>query len=343
MSTTPNKTAEAVELEEALRLAEIGEYLYETKTFSAGNGYDEPREYSISWDWQQSKPNEYGQGVLLAEAVAWHHERAEDGIETEAAKLRKALTHAQQSDARVREALEEARDLLLERIHGNPARSAGHNAQGEVIPMILHCPACGVQHIDEPDEATGWTNPPHRSHLCLSCGHVWRPADVATTGVAAIQTRGKADSPASPAPSRVVEEVIVKPDDLQDLLVAAYEDGAHATHKHYQPGPDPCFKEAAYDYVAGLDFTAITRPLRASSSPPDAQDRIEALEKALEPFADCGEMLASETSGFQSHDELVLFTDDSEPHSQRCELTRFKFGDFRRARAALQPGGDHGG
>jgi len=62
------------------------------------------------------------------------------------------------------------------------------------IPMVLHCPSCHAQHIDEPDERTpDWTNPPHRSHLCHSCGTIWRPADVATVGVRAIQTRGKAD------------------------------------------------------------------------------------------------------------------------------------------------------
>lgn len=79
---------------------------------------------------------------------------------------------------------------------------------GEAAPidMVLHCPACGMQHIDEPegegdDEATVkrldvWTNPPHRSHLCHGCGHIWRPADVPTNGVAAVQTKGKNDSPA---------------------------------------------------------------------------------------------------------------------------------------------------
>lgn len=139
--TTPSKTAEAVELEEALRLAEIGEYLYETKAFSAGNGYDEPREYSISWDWQQSKPNEYGQGVLLAEAVAWHHERAEDGIETEATKLRKALTHAQQSDARVRGALKTAVEHLEHMAAWISSGSEAHpgysfEALGEDMPGI---------------------------------------------------------------------------------------------------------------------------------------------------------------------------------------------------------------
>lgn len=84
----------------------------------------------------------------------------------------------------------------------------------EPIPMILHCPECHEQHIDKevihdckwPNcacryhgdmceaEARSWENPPHRSHLCAKCGCIWRPADVPTTGVERITTRGKADS-----------------------------------------------------------------------------------------------------------------------------------------------------
>lgn len=75
------------------------------------------------------------------------------------------------------------------------------------IDMILHCPKCGVQHVDAPElnpyrnaEHYGaapearWMNPPHRSHLCHGCGCVWRPADVPTNGVQAITTRGEADT-----------------------------------------------------------------------------------------------------------------------------------------------------
>jgi len=96
----------------------------------------------------------------------------------------------------------------------------------EPIDMILYCPNCGNKHIDEPEqfkpvgqcECRGgpdtcetcdaneqayyewrsegpWTNPPHRSHLCRFCKHVWRPADVATNGVAILMTRGQDDSP----------------------------------------------------------------------------------------------------------------------------------------------------
>ena len=62
------------------------------------------------------------------------------------------------------------------------------------LPMILYCPGCGAQHIDAPDVAKGWENPPHRSHECQACGYVWRPADVPTAGVARLATRGQRDS-----------------------------------------------------------------------------------------------------------------------------------------------------
>ena len=66
------------------------------------------------------------------------------------------------------------------------------------IPMVLHCPECGTQHIDAPDAARNWTNPPHRSHECQACFFVWRAADVPTTGVQATQTRGGRDGYLAP-------------------------------------------------------------------------------------------------------------------------------------------------
>lgn len=90
----------------------------------------------------------------------------------------------------------------------NPGRSVPRVP--DPIPMILFCPFCGTQHIDaEEDHKDGcalnvnphacncdrWSNPPHRSHQCRSCSHVWRPADVPTTGVSEIATHGEHDSP----------------------------------------------------------------------------------------------------------------------------------------------------
>lgn len=62
------------------------------------------------------------------------------------------------------------------------------------IPMVLHCPACGTQHIDAPEPAKGWDNPPHKSHLCHGCGAIWRPAGVPTAGVASLDRLGEHDT-----------------------------------------------------------------------------------------------------------------------------------------------------
>ena len=64
----------------------------------------------------------------------------------------------------------------------------------EPIDVVLLCPNCGTVHVDAPEPERGWTNPPHRSHLCHSCGTIWRPADVPTNGVAAVKTRGGKDT-----------------------------------------------------------------------------------------------------------------------------------------------------
>lgn len=65
-----------------------------------------------------------------------------------------------------------------------------------IIDMLLFCPTCQMQHIDQAEE--GWINPPHKSHLCRKqhggCGTIWRPADVATNGVRAINTSGSDDT-----------------------------------------------------------------------------------------------------------------------------------------------------
>ncbi len=50
----------------------------------------------------------------------------------------------------------------------------------QVIPMLLWCPSCRARHIDEGEFATK----PHHTHACQHCGMVWRPAVIATVGVA---------------------------------------------------------------------------------------------------------------------------------------------------------------
>jgi hypothetical protein len=104
-------------------------------------------------------------------------------------------------------------------------------ATGKVVEMVLHCPKCGLQHVDAPEtrevfhgdsgpvEVADWANPPHRSHLCHGCGHIWRPADVPTNGVQAVKTTGNADSPiATPAPTVQAETGEAITDAASDVL-----------------------------------------------------------------------------------------------------------------------------
>lgn len=59
------------------------------------------------------------------------------------------------------------------------------------INMLLFCPACGEQHIDMPDLVEGWDNPPHKTHRCEHCRHLWRPCDLPTNGVDTIRSWAK--------------------------------------------------------------------------------------------------------------------------------------------------------
>ena len=60
-------------------------------------------------------------------------------------------------------------------------RLQGQPAQGDGVPvaMVLRCPSCAYQHVDEGE----WATRPHRTHLCADCGAEWRPFDYATVGV----------------------------------------------------------------------------------------------------------------------------------------------------------------
>lgn len=48
------------------------------------------------------------------------------------------------------------------------------------VPIVITCPRCSKRHIDEGKFATK----EHHTHACQGCGLAWRPAVVATFGVA---------------------------------------------------------------------------------------------------------------------------------------------------------------
>jgi hypothetical protein len=66
----------------------------------------------------------------------------------------------------------------------NERITALQRSVNDPIPLILHCPACHLQHVDVDDESGKWaTERVHRTHRCLGCQHEWRPANRYTVGV----------------------------------------------------------------------------------------------------------------------------------------------------------------
>ena len=77
----------------------------------------------------------------------------------------------------------------------------------EPIPMLMYCPRCGAQHIDAPKGE--WTNPPHKTHTCQTCGARWRHCDAwPTTGVASLSDPGR--DVVEPAPRSQDAEAIAR-------------------------------------------------------------------------------------------------------------------------------------
>jgi len=147
-----------------------------------------------------------------------------------------------------------------------------HTFRAEIDPlapinMVLHCPACGLQHVDMPDDETEalekmargerpWDNPPHRSHLCHRCGHIWRPADVPTNGVVATKTKGKNDSPSCLGwvPGRPLT------DEQVDRILSTVVPGGSQARDWFLPHPSPRATNNVRDVVRRMCATARVVP-----------------------------------------------------------------------------------
>jgi len=81
--------------------------------------------------------------------------------------------------ARVQSTAIGQRDRASQEQVSNPVEGA--SLPSAVVDMLLFCPRCDRQHIDEPKGE--WTNPPHATHTCQHCGLLWRPANANTNGV----------------------------------------------------------------------------------------------------------------------------------------------------------------
>jgi len=194
--------------------------------------------------------------------------------------------------------------------------------------MLLWCPKCNAQHIDEPSE--GWDNPPHRSHLCHDCGCIWRPADVPTNGVKDIKTAGDADTwgwtggdsllpslgkrlAAAPATTPTTDSLTADAaliDQAREIAARYFENdpldkARKAVAADIRKGGNMDYQDATQIALYALCHAIRALPLPAQTVPADVaalvvaareacayglssdvdESRLDALNKALEPFA----------------------------------------------------------
>ncbi|WP_186120598.1 hypothetical protein [Burkholderia gladioli] len=179
------------------------------------------------------------------------------------------------------------------------AAPAAPVAEAEPIPMLLFCPRCGTQHIDAPETvsdgrpvlyADAWTNPPHRSHLCHTCGIVWRPADVATVGVEAIETSGKADTWEGIPGVTSMPAQAVAADGAQSEFVSALILAICELPDRHSPEGEPGAMVANSDEIShcvdvALEKTGLSISQRAAVSTAPAADMSDAYVGAREDLA----------------------------------------------------------
>lgn len=181
---------------------------------------------------------------------------------------------------------------------GYPLRELLPNAQPEVVDMLLFCPNCFEQHVDEAkpdvcetcglseaehiengsDDFTAWLNPSHKSHRCSSCNHVWRPSDTPTNGVLKLETKGKADGSAKPVAfangkdfNDAVEIATPQPEVQGDVCEPLDIKPRRPLNDHQPDG----YEESDKDFVENNIEVAVMLLERHLAKPADVGDMVE--------------------------------------------------------------------
>lgn len=175
-------------------------------------------------DWK-AKAEQAEARAVAAEKIAAYYEKCMPEIQETAARNESLgdkiwATHYKSKADTIAIFIDKLRRALAAQPPAEPTVAAP-------LDMVLPCPVCGLRHVDAPEPEKGWTNPPHKSHLCHGCGTIWRPASVPTNGVATVASRGQDDTwnPAQPA----------KTDETREMVAAALEKRAKEMGMLFKP------------------------------------------------------------------------------------------------------------
>lgn len=79
IKTLQSQVAERDEaLKEVLPWAEMGFFLWDARSFTAGDRQTEPEERTIEWQWQQARPDDYGMTAMRADVEKFLADLTED-------------------------------------------------------------------------------------------------------------------------------------------------------------------------------------------------------------------------------------------------------------------------
>lgn len=243
----------------------------------------------------------------------------------------------------------------------SPASAATTTGE-KPIDMLLFCPQCGEQHVDEakPDVCetcggeqdefprnegalictckvfTAWLNPPHKSHRCTSCNHVWRPADVPTNGVRYTATTGSRDGNPRPryfATAKDYEDAVAKKEEriqsleqeLKLMGVERLENGdSRITMKTY----NAFFKRTGEERYAQEIAT-----LRAQVE--ELEKERERLQKGLQRADDCIVAFEQATGGLQNVESMRGEFQELREYKIRYEQSRDEIAMMNRLNDSL--------
>jgi hypothetical protein len=142
------------------------------------------------------------------------------------------------------------------------------------VDMVLYCPKCNTQHIDAPEsfeswqanpEPTyiGWTNPPHKSHLCAECGHIWRPSDTPTNGVLKLESGKDTDTQPLQNATRYADEVNHLRNVLQILCIQGMDALPYAWGRFFPDQSVPTFKSEGKELIGHIGPYQLARAKEA--------------------------------------------------------------------------------
>jgi hypothetical protein len=207
----------------------------------------------------------------------------------------------------------------------------GHcRSGGAPKPAVMHCPFCGVRHVDEGE----WETRPHHKHLCLGCGKLFRfegDAGEYFYGVTSVDVVDREQD--REATWRVIG---IDPEQAErDNCWQAPSVASHIAHLTQVHNAAVAYRDAVLK-KRSLEAAAKT-VARSGADPTEKQERWRAYRAAMTDKKAKGEalfaLLAPSTEFVEAIEsqravaELEALSDGEQTHEPGCDLQKPHYGE----------------